>query len=551
MFIYRNYRVRKRLICVLALLAVLLVIIGRLVAFFSDAGVLKATEATAGTVTLKTTVATTYNGVTVDGSTVSLSELNGGDVLNLAIAVENQGNKSAWLAVELALKGTAINQLATTGGTDKVAELMKVISIYPGTLSESEAQAEYANNADDPTRFRGPIVDSTNYQFAWSHTTNQVLNGNHALADYEDETAVFGTGGAMASSGVTLMKDGVNANTGTLNYTLYYHPDTTAETLLENKSLSLSVDSYGVQYRNNPNHGMATWDYGYTGAYQTFIAPEDGLYRFEAWGAQGGAAEHSSTVYDNGGSGGYVSGDIGLKKNQMIYIWVGNKPDATNGTSGLSGEVTDFRLVSGVYDEVVSLNSRLAVAAGGGGAAYDGNGNRITSGGAGGGLEGLLGTTNGSITQGRAGTQTAGGAGVTGGAYTSQAGSFGKGSASSNGNGGYGGNGWYGGSGSARGTMAQGSAGGGGGSSFISGHIGCIALSDTSASNNTNPRSHKADSGDIATATQTINGVDYVFAKTKMLAGNTASPSWQYPNWDGTTAVGNAGHGHARVTKLD
>ena len=133
--------------------------------------------------------------------------------------------------------------------------------------------------------------------------------------------------------------------------------------------------------------------YDYTGNYQTFIARESGYYKIETWGAQGGAAKYNTQYY--GGNGGYSSGYINLSKGDTLYIYVGGQGNSVTGTTGSAtvtangnsyngggpasfyksnsnggggGGATDIRLVSGAWNNETSLNSRIMVAGGGGGA---------------------------------------------------------------------------------------------------------------------------------------------------------------------------------------
>lgn len=62
-----------------------------------------------------------------------------------------------------------------------------------------------------------------------------------------------------------------------------------------------------------------TYDFGYTGAGQTFIAPIAGTYTFEVWGAEGGNSTHGI----RGGYGGYAKGNYTLTAGQLIYVFVG------------------------------------------------------------------------------------------------------------------------------------------------------------------------------------------------------------------------------------
>ena len=119
-----------------------------------------------------------------------------------------------------------------------------------------------------------------------------------------------------------------------------------------------------------------TWEYGYTGNYQTFTVPDDGNYQLEVWGSEGVGDTHRdylSTV-DIGikpGKGGYVSGKVWLNKGTQLTIAVGGQATdfngGTNSTSlspgttcaGGGGGATDMRLG----------NQRIIVAGGGGGSA--------------------------------------------------------------------------------------------------------------------------------------------------------------------------------------
>ena len=84
------------------------------------------------------------------------------------------------------------------------------------------------------------------------------------------------------------------------------------------------------------------WSYSYTGSYQVFTAPVDGVYKFETWGAQGGSGMsgkatdadiqardsiNTTKVVGQGGKGAYASNYVSLKKGQTVYVYVGGKGD--------------------------------------------------------------------------------------------------------------------------------------------------------------------------------------------------------------------------------
>lgn len=175
--------------------------------------------------------------------------------------------------------------------------------------------------------------------------------------------------------------------------------------------------------------------FDYTNNYQKYIVPEDGYYKIECWGAQGASVGKAI-----GGKGAYTKGIIYLNKDEIIWIYIGEKgkEGTSNGISGIGGYngggstnagnqwgyygagggATDIRLVGGedyTWDNFNSLKSRIMVAAGGGGGAMvDFSGWKAANGGAGGDFTGIAGikvvsssATENSWTSG--GTQISGG----------------------------------------------------------------------------------------------------------------------------------------------
>lgn len=316
-------------------------------------------------------------------------------------------------------------------------------------------------------------------------------------------------------------------------------------------------------------NAMAT-EFRFASTVQEFVAPADGTYRVELWGASGGNAGPYM-----GGKGAYTGGYITLKKNQVLYVYVGGQ--GTNSTGGYNGGsavatgqenygasgggATDIRLVGGNWDSFDSLKSRIMVAAGGGGANYRnvtsetdqklyGSGN----GGAGGGLWGYEGVSesfqssdNTSYTSanfhsvGGGGTQVLGGTkngynNVPNLVSSAITGGFGSGSTLEQSGGG---GGWY--------TGSQSSNGGaGGGSSYISGHLGCQAINQNSVANSI---SHRVDSeydSYVFTNTTMIDGEGYNWASNTQPTQKQSMPN------NGVTTIndGNVGDGFARITYL-
>ena len=303
-------------------------------------------------------------------------------------------------------------------------------------------------------------------------------------------------------------------------------------------------------------------DFEYTESYQEFIAPKTGKYQIELWGAGGGDKIDENAKENTAGRGAYTKGTIELKKNDKLYVFVGENPTEYGGNADTSifngggygespgGGATDIRLnisETGNWDDFDSLKSRIMVAAGGGGGAYEAfiDYTKFYQRGDGGALEGIdaqFYVSNGYNWSGHGGTQTGGGKpGIRFGSSIEpqetpeMIGKFGSGGYGINARGAYkysssgGGGGYYGGG---HGNHSGGTwTGGGGGSSFISGYEGCIAISEDSTENNI---IHKDNS---------IHYSGKVFTDAEMLAGNESMPTY-----DGEgTMIGNTGYGHAKI----
>ena len=214
-------------------------------------------------------------------------------------------------------------------------------------------------------------------------------------------------------------------------------------------------------------------DYAYTGGMQKITIPQDGIYKFEAWGAGGMNCEIGGTGsyglnYGENNKGGYSAGYRLCKKGEVIFICVGGCASRYNGGGACSdkygctgGGATHFATATGLLSSLADNKAAvLLVAGGGGGVGQYAN----SSGSPGGGLTG----------GGSGGTQT-GPSSV--GYMPTQFGSFGQGGQgwgdwiitnnADNGSGGGGGGGWYGGNGGNR--YIGGGADGGGGSGYIGG----------------------------------------------------------------------------------
>lgn len=308
-------------------------------------------------------------------------------------------------------------------------------------------------------------------------------------------------------------------------------------------------------FNEEDDFAMAPVSFDYTGSEQSFTVPYSGYYKIEAWGA----GEKGITQFsDLAGTGAYTSGIINLQEGTIIYIYIGGndgfnanltKPSKYN----YSGGATDIRLVNGAWNDIISLRSRIMVAAGAGASSHGGVGA------SGGGIDGYAGvpTTNpefsGRDCTGKGGTQTTGGSA----GYFDwnigtppTAGTFGVAGKGNSDYDGAGGGGYYGGGGA--GIVYLGKAAGGSGSSYISGHTGCVAIT---SSTTTTPKS-----GCTTGTTDNSCSIHYsgkVFNNTVMIDGygfkwsNVKENKVAMPNPTGgyyEIGTGNVGNGHAKIT---
>ncbi|MDO4995844.1 MAG: glycine rich domain-containing protein [Bacilli bacterium] len=321
---------------------------------------------------------------------------------------------------------------------------------------------------------------------------------------------------------------------------------------ISSKEINLSL-----KYIQPNDYNTDLWVYDYAGSPQTFKAPHTGSYKVELWGASG------SPQYSNGRSGGgYTSGNIHLEKNDVLYVYVGGQGESFNFGSQVyhkdGGGATDVRLVGGSWSNFDSLKSRIMVAAGGG---SSGGTNAWDSGepygGAAGGLNGYKGGDFYSYKT----TLRVGPDGATQTTGTSFGNSKYQGAWQPSG-----GNGYF--VGLSKGaTGISGVYSTGGGSSYISGHIGCVAIEETSTEDNiTFPTKHGVlcDDGTIDIDCSIHNSTIY-FTNTTMIDG--MGKEWKYhdgdtevsastdtvgmPTFDGSgTMIGNQSNGYAKITYL-
>ena len=270
-------------------------------------------------------------------------------------------------------------------------------------------------------------------------------------------------------------------------------------------SACLVYDKYSVTYSNGSitkiEKGTCdslvieiAYDFNYTGKEQVFNAQYNGVYKIEAWGAQGGNGQESSNSI--GGYGAYSVGKITLSKGDKLYINVGGQGQNNldqNGTSagGYNGGGQGYRAAggggathvatkSGLLKNLENYKGNILIVAGAGGGGAASRSESTSRGGSGGGATGECGYKEGSICVNSgdnrcaiAGNQFTGGITTYGDSNATYRGLFGAGGNAAyftiGGEGamGGGGAGYYGGSGTYDSDSDLDSGGGAGGSGFI------------------------------------------------------------------------------------
>ena len=307
--------------------------------------------------------------------------------------------------------------------------------------------------------------------------------------------------------------------------------------------------TYIVHVKRQENNDLKT-TFESTGSSEEYVVPYSGYYEIELWGAAGGQGRTNYTLNYKGGKGGYTKGTIYLEKGTILYFYVGGKglnaasvSKCVGGLGGYNGGAqggidgncdsnpepgaggggaTDVRLVGGDWNNSDSLKSRIMVAGGGGGGSYSYVGSSA------GGLNGYVGGEAKTFATQISGNAFGYATMVSSSDYTAGPGGSGSG--------------YYGGI-----TNKSDSASGGGGSSFISGHAGSIAINIDGT-----PKANVYTELD-----NSIHYSNYKFEDTVMIDGSgyewTTEKKTQIgmPTFDGKSKMnGNENSGYAKIIFL-
>lgn len=147
----------------------------------------------------------------------------------------------------------------------------------------------------------------------------------------------------------------------------------------DNDTWSLKVSNLKIKTKCNLYfyEGQTVFNFDYTGDEQTFTAPFSGTFKLETWGAQG-STNLGTNGKTAGGYGGYSVGILNLKRDNNIYINVGQNYNTTGeklaaynggGIGDMSGGgATHIAFSSGeLYTLENNINKIIIVSGGGGG----------------------------------------------------------------------------------------------------------------------------------------------------------------------------------------
>ena len=173
-----------------------------------------------------------------------------------------------------------------------------------------------------------------------------------------------------------------------------------------NKIIITKKDDNTLDYIYVNPDNIVEYTFDYTGNEQTFTAPQNGYYKLETWGAQGG----NSTNDYVGGYGGYSTGIISLNTTDILYTNVGGQGETcsteictANGgyngggnsrgrylekTIGAGGGATHIALKSGLLSSLENDIDKILIVSGGGAGSYFYNVNYRGKGGSAGGYIG-------------------------------------------------------------------------------------------------------------------------------------------------------------------
>ena len=428
-------------------------------------------------------------------------------------------------------------ELKLTENFDDINKKISIMNDEEGLLQEETYNFNIKNIGDSPAKYDLKLINEVPSSY-----TGKVLDTKYIKVGLEINGEEYGP---MSLEKVkNIIDSDIIYKNEIINYKLRIWLDKSKEeeiSKLEDYKAFLKLRVDAEQRPDSMDIGVNTKTFTYTGKPEEYIVPRDGYYYIE----MAGGAGHTTDSNPNYAGGSKTSGYIKLNAGEKLYFYVGSKAkrqkqeifnggggggysnagytisSSTSGDTGsygyTGGGATDVRLISGSWNDINSLISRIMVAGAGGSASssaiYNNSGENSES-------SGLVGHSGGYYSghgdksaYGVGAGQTFGGTGGTNlnATGTNYSGSFGKGGTSnsySSDVGSSGGGGGYYGGGAGAGTGGGGTGhGAGGGSSYISGFAGVNSVKKLTTITHTNQTLHY--SGKYFIGSEVIAGINY------------------------------------------
>lgn len=216
-----------------------------------------------------------------------------------------------------------------------------------------------------------------NYSANWQANGYTIrFNANGGTGNMADEAMTYDSEKALTTNAYTMENYSFLGWATSSNGEVVYSDKQVVKNLTDKSGEIITL--YAVWYRSG-------YPYPKTGGVQKFVVPEDGLYKLEVWGAQGGSG---GALQAPGGYGAYATGQVLLPKGTVLYIYSGGKGGANNGSTGGAGGyngggkggqgnqykgggggggATHISLQNGLLSTLSNARDKILIVAGGGG----------------------------------------------------------------------------------------------------------------------------------------------------------------------------------------
>ena len=305
----------------------------------------------------------TYSNLDISGAGMGFREISTANTIVANSNIESTGSNPIYVDSQHIPNKFTVNN-SNLYGTLSIYATPKIVTVNNSTLTTVSNSHGYLtiNNSSlnsitnwGQTNVNGSeLTTSSSVISNWSGVSNS-WNGITYDSNMVLNNSVINS---TATSAVTLITNNKHL---IINNTKFNNINNAASTVINNTSyLTIAgntiVDpTFGTVVSNSgvltvgegDNNVKNTYEYTFTGRQEEFIAPEDGLYKLETWGASGSPSGRyggcaTNMCAERGGFGGYASGIVELHEGDKLYIHVGEE--------GMSGSNTPSHSYYGTYN---------------------------------------------------------------------------------------------------------------------------------------------------------------------------------------------------------